>query len=200
MSSDAAPWVNTSEKIERLRALWNARTADGKAEHSASEIATAMGTTKNAIVGWIRRAAERDRSGWLPREAPTWKGKRADPSKPKPPPSRRPLEGKTLPPLASVALPSPQDAPRPQPKPIVRARPTSIVVAEEAKPAPVDLAPVLGDEDCAWLSGNGTRDSPWVQCTNKAVLRRPYCPRCAERVYVKVRDRREDVGGDRLGA
>jgi GcrA cell cycle regulator len=148
----------TEETIQRLLVLWD----EGL---STAEIGRRLGMTKNAILGKAHRLdlptrpspIQASGSGALPRE----KRVRRTPTR-------------TLPPIASLQTP---------PRPV--AQPLRVTPIEPPKPAGAILSRT---RTCQFIHDNG----PWKMreplfCRKPAIVGKPWCPECAEGLYVKTK-------------
>lgn len=167
-----------------VRELWPQK-------YSTAEIGRRLGVTKNAVCGVAHRM------GLPPRGSPI--NRSGDPTEPRVPTVHR-APRQTLPALASVTEPTPP------PEPIVRPpvwHPPIVNFARPIVPARFDAIPrpavvprvekPLGNGKCCWpMWGNQERPTN-IFCDSATPLGDSWCPTHRRVVFVRVRDRREDV-------
>lgn len=165
------------ERIELLRALW-------AEEHPASEIGRRLGTTKNSIVGKAHRLGLPSRPSPI---HPLEPGQSYKMQKP------RPRVLKTLPDLPSMAA---MPAPLPPPRPAVIIRkiiPLAVVMPRHVEPRVPSIVPFNPIKTCQTIANSGRFGVGITFCDKPTIATKPYCKPCADRYFVRLRDRREDA-------
>lgn len=169
------------ERIERLRELWD----EG---HSSAEIGRLMGTTKNAIVGKAHRIDLPSRPSPIHSLAPGQSYKKQKP---------RPRVLKTLPDLPSIAaMPAPPPPSRPaviirKIIPLAVVRPVS--APRHIEPRLPSVVPFNPIKTCQTITNSGRFGVGITFCDKPTIATKPYCKPCADRYFVRLRDRREDA-------